>query len=422
VLSAAVLLSGVLVRSVSIPGTQMDVKLATQVGRPYDAAAISEDVHALWQMGRFSDIRAEIEEDGGGVDVVFRVVMEPRYALRDVRFKPHAFGLQVTIPPGALLTRVQAAQAAASAREELTRRGYLDARIGWRLAPATHRRYDLVLTIDPGRQGRTPKPPRVPDAPPAICGRLFEERRQAERKGILDFSASLDESGALGIERGRPYRMRRLTFYGNHHYSDALIRSHFLVDEGAALDPSLLRRSLSRLNRAGLFEPLDERRVHVATDDRTGAADVTVYLTERKRRSWNLSGPIPVSASIAGRVISTYSLSFHVLAFSSILKLTAGRRLLPVLSAERAFTPGEGWRSGIAYAPQLGWRATVLGYASTQFQQRMLARLVGTRQPDLEIATSGQTLVCRYPTPRFAAVRTGASLVLRFAGQVGGLP
>ena len=393
----------------------MEVKLATQVGQPYDDAAVAEDVRTLWALGRFSDIRAEAEEDDDGVDVTFHVVLEPRYSLHEIRFEPHAFGLTVTVQPGTLLTRAQAAQTAANAREQLLQKGYAEAKVDWRFAPTPHGEYDLILKLDPGKPGRRPKDPPLPSARPALCQCLFDERREAERKGILDFNVTLDQNGFASIERGKPYTLGRLTFYGHHHYSDALIRSHFLIDEGELLDLFRLRQSVVRLNQAAPFDPVDERQVHIATNEKTGVADVTIYLTERKRHSWSFSGPVPVAASITGRIIGTYGLSFHLLAFSTILKLTTNKRLLPVFSAERAFTPGEGWKSGLSFAPQLGWRGTIFGYASTQFQQRALPKLAGTRAPDLTITSGDQTLLCRYPKPRFNTVRIGATLVLRFA-------
>src|SRR5215467_8446329 len=88
VLLEAALLSAAIVRSVSIPGTQMEVKLATQVGQPYDEAAVAQDVRTLWAIGRFSDVRAEAEEeDDGSVDVIFHVALEPRYSLHELRFE-----------------------------------------------------------------------------------------------------------------------------------------------------------------------------------------------------------------------------------------------------------------------------------------------------------------------------------------------
>ena len=421
-LLAAALLTAATVRSVSIPGTQMDVKLATQVGQPYDAATVSKDVRTLWDLGRFSDVRVETEQDEDGVDVAFRVTAEPRYDLHEVRFEPHSFGIEVNLPPGTLLTRAQAAKIAASARGQLVERGFSDAIVDWHFAPVSHGQVDLIVKIDGGKQGRRPKQPKTPEAPRALCACLFEERREAERKGILDFNASVDESGVASIERGRPYVLGRLTFYGHHHYSDALIRSHFLTDEGAPLDLFLLRQSVVRLNRAGLFEPLDERQVHVTPNERTGTADVTIFLTERKRHSWNIGGPVPLAASISGRVISTYALSFHLVAFSTILKLAANKRLLPVFSLDKPFTPGEGWKSGLAFVPQFGWRGTALGYASTQFQQRIMPKLMGVRAPDLAVTSGEKMLLCKYPKPRLYAPRLATAFVLRFAGQIAGLP
>jgi outer membrane protein insertion porin family len=391
------------------------------VGQPYDAATLSKDVKWLWGLGRFSDVRVDTAENEDGVDVVFHVTTEPRYGLRDVRFEPHSFGLEITIPPGTLLTQAMAQQVATSARTQLIERGYPDATVNWRFVPAGSR-FDLIVSVDAGKQARhRPKDPPLPAAPRALCDTLFAERRESEREGILDFSASLDDSGVPSIERGPSYTLGRLTFYGHHHYSDALIRSHFLIDEGDPLDMFKLRQSVVRLNRAGLFDTLDEHQVHVTPNDSTGTADVTIYLHERKRHAWSFSGPVPMTASITGRVIGTYALGFHLVAFSTILKLATNKRLLPVFSAERAFTPGQGWWSGISFAPQLGLRGTVLSYASTQFQQRLLPVLAGTRAPDLTVSKGDDTLLCKYPKPRFFVARTGASLVLRFAGQIAGM-
>jgi hypothetical protein len=399
----------------------MDVKLATQVGHPYDAKAVAEDVRTLWNIGRFSDVRAEAEEDEDGINVIFHVVKEPRYSIHEIRFEPHSFGLTVTVQPGTILTRMEAAQNAAKAHQQLVQKGYADAKVDWHFVPATHGEYDLILKVDAGKQGKRPKEPRLPAAPRALCECLFEERREAEYKGILDFDVSLDDNGAPLIERGKPYTLGRLTFYGHHHYSDALIRSHFIIDEGDPLDLFRLRQSVVRLNQANLFEPVDEKQVHIATNEKTGVANVTIYLTERKRHSWSFSGPVPVAASITGKIISTYGLSFHLMAFSTILKLATNKTLLPVFSADRAFTPGEGWKSGLSFAPQLGWRGTAFGYGSTQFQQRLLPKLAGVRAPDLAVTSGDKTLMCRYPKPRFYTVRIGTSVALRFATQFSGL-
>jgi hypothetical protein len=466
-----------LIRSVSIPGTQLDVKLATQVGAPYDASAIARDVRTLWSIGRFRDVRVETVEDAGGADVIFRLTLEPQYPLREIRLRPRAFDVQLTMPAGTLVNQSRANQLAAIALDQLRQRGYARAKVTASLERAPGGKADVALDIVPGealrlkawgdaslRAPRWYSPPAV-EAHAArlrsrwiasgyfdarvvtttevfekravvgfrvepgrfyqaldmhtICACLFEERRRAERAGVLDFDAAVQESGQWSVQRGRAFTVGRIRFVGHPHYSDAIIRRHFLLDEGAPLDSWLLRQSVVRLNRAGMFEPADERHVHIATDDRTGTADVTVALTERKRGAWSFSGPLPVTASVSTRLPrwSTYKVSFNALAYSTILKLTANRRFLPVIAVERPFTPGGGWLSGFAFAPQLGPQWMALHYASSQLEGRLGPWLAGTRAPDLTISMprpSGEPvgILCEAPKPRLRALRMGAGMSL----------
>ena len=118
-----------LIRSVSVPGTELDVKLATQVGAPYDAAAVAKDVRTLWSIGRFRDVKVETVEDEDGADVVFRVTTEPQYPLREILLRPHSFGLQIGLPPGTLVTEPRAHEVAAIALKQLNERGYARAKV-----------------------------------------------------------------------------------------------------------------------------------------------------------------------------------------------------------------------------------------------------------------------------------------------------
>ena len=474
-----------LIRSVSVPGTQLDVKLAPQVGAPYDAATLARDVRSLWSSGRFRDVQVLAVEDSDGADIVFRVTREPEYPLREIRMRPHAFGLQLSMPPGTLVTGPRAQEAAAAALRQLRERGYARAKVTASLEPAPGGKADVVLDIAPGEALRLQavgdaslRAPRwystaAVEAHAArlrshwvaqgyfdarvltseelgdkravvefhveagrfyhpldmrkLCRCLFQERRAAEREGVLDFDATVAESGEWKVERGRPYTVGRISFLGHPHYSDAAVRRHFLLDEGVPLDSWLLRQSVVRLNRAGMFEPLDERAVRVAANDLSGTADITVYLTERKRGTWSFSGPLPLAGSISARLpawgagvleASTYTLGFNALAYSTILKLAANRRFLPVVSLERPFTPAGGWLSGFAYAPQMGARWMGLHYAGTQLEQRLGPALAGTRAPDLIVSMprpggDAAPLLCEAPKPRLRALRVSAGVALQ---------
>jgi hypothetical protein len=108
--------------------------------------------------------------------------------------------------------------------------------------------------------------------------------------------------------------------------------------------------------------------------------------------------------------------SFNLLAFSTILKLTTARRFLPILSLERSFMPGAGLLSGFSYSPQIPWKYSAMNYAFTQFEQRMTPRLAGIRGPDIVVAfprPGGEAaLLCEAPQPRYHAIRTGATIGL----------
>jgi hypothetical protein len=284
-----------------------------------------------------------------------------------------------------------------------------------------------------------------------LCASLFRARREAERQGVLDFSATVRVRGAdltPTIERGRVYRVGRIEFSGNHHYSDATLRRNFLIEEGQLLDGRLLRKSLDRLNRSKLFEPIDSSQVIIRPSEAAGVADVIVKLTEIKRGSWRISGPAgppsfagSLEASLRSRLppwgsgffeLATYTASISVFAFAHpilpLLAIDPRRRLFPVLALARPFSPGEGWQSGFTIAPELGWRASAFTYSATQIQQRLLPVLAGDSGlvPELPVTVEGPSgegvMLCEPPPPRFAKFRYGATIGLRLIGAFTGIP
>jgi outer membrane protein insertion porin family len=441
-------------------------------------------VKTLWSLGRFRDVKVETVEDEAGTDVIFRVTPEPQYTLREVRLRPHSFGLQVSLLPGTIVTQPRANDLATAALRQLLEKGYPRAKVTASLDPVGNNKADVFLDIVPGEAVKvtatgdtTIKAPKwyykealdshaarlqshwisqgyfdtkvqtteelgLKHATvnfnvvkgqfyhkldmPTICGCLFKERREAERQGILDFQASIDEDGKYTIEKGRQYTVGRITFIGNSHFSDSFVRSHFILDEGVPFDSWKLRQSVVRLNRAGVFAPLDEHQVHIQTNEKTGIADVVVYLSEAKRGRWSLSGPLPLVGSISSRLpswgsgifeLSTYTLGFNALAYSTILKLASNRTFLPILALERPFTPGGGWLSGFAIAPQMGPQWMVLHYAATQLEQRLGPWLAGTRVPDLTVNMARPngdtaTILCEAPKPRLRGLRISGSIAL----------
>lgn len=508
-----------MVTSVAVPGSNLHVNLATQVGRPFDAQTIEKDVRYLWSLGRFEDIRVEAATEEGGVGVVFRTKVWPIRMLHEIRIEPNSFGLQVKVPPGTPMNSLRAHDIALDAERQLHQLGYQNARVQFELKPAPRVEVNLRLTVDIGDairvkqvrfEGGAAKELRsqlralrmrrilfwrmlpsysqeAVDADvarirswylakgyldaevrpggvdihgndatvtmvvergtqhsidPNLCASLFAERHEAQKQGVLDFSAQLNGDGGVNVGLGPRYQVGRIEFNGNHHYKDSIIRSNFLLAEGATFDERLLRRSIANLNRTAMFEGIEAKNVAVVPNEKTGFADVTVQLTERKRGAWSLSGPAgpaalagPLQASLSSRLppwgrgileLSTYTASISLLAFAHPILpiLNAPKKFMPILALQRPYVPGEGWKSGFLIAPQLGWRNAGIGYITTQMQQRLFPLVSAERssEPDLNVKvnrTHGEAVLsCEAPRPRLGLLRTSASVALRLLGTL----
>jgi len=517
------------VTAVSVPGTALQVKLATQVGRPYDARIVAKDVRYLWSLGRFDDIRVETAAHDDGVAVIFRATASPHFILHEIRIEPTTYGLEIKLPAATPIDRLRAHQIAMDAQRQLNQEGYQNARVRYKLTPAARGEVDLKLTVEIGDAIRVKEvriegdstfhnrnlealkirrmlpgvpylwsgwrllPSYSPEAvdhdvthlhelyvargffdaevrpgavdirgtaarvsivanpgprypiDPGLCSTLFAERREAQRQGVLDFSARLDAAHPDDPPRivlGRPYRVGRIEFTGNRHYRDATIRGNLLIEEGAIFDEHLLRKSIARLNRAMLFENIDAKHVVVQPNEKTGFADVTVHLTERKRGSWKLSGPVgpmslagPLAASLSARLppwgrglveLSTYTAAVGIFAFGHPLLpiLNAPKPFTPIFILQRPFMPGEGLASGLTWAPQLGWPSTAIGYGTTQVQQRLGPLVAGERGivPDLTVTVErpegDAVMSCEPPKPRLGPLRTAGTVALHLLGTL----
>jgi len=514
------------IESVSVPGAGADVKLATQVGQPYDAATVTKDVHYLWALGRYSDVKAELDDRG---NLVFRVVPRRPKRLHEVRVEPNSFGLQIKGKQGAPIDDAGAHSVALDAQKQLRARGYLDTRVTYAMIPVGRDEVNLQLHVDLGKAVRVRAvvlegdpavdasvlahqlkamrahnlvfwrmlPDYTPDAvdydvarlrsyylsqgyydvriaaddvnidgkdaivpiwiesgprysgapdPKQLCKCMFEERRAAARQGIMDFSPRLHvdlmEGGTANvtttIDKGRPYVVGRIEFSGNHRTPDLTLRRELVLEEAQPLDEYLLRKSIARLNQSALIDPIDMKRVQIATDPKTGVANIRIPIEERKRGSWNFSGPVgpagiagPLEASLGARLpawgqnifeLSTYALTISAVGLYRPITAALGppkTLLMPLLALRRPYLPGESWTSGFMIAPQLGWQGMLFGYGMTQLQERALEALAGDRGlvPELDITVEtphGEaTMFCDAPKPRMNALRITGSILVR---------
>jgi len=324
---------------------------------------------------------------------------------------------------------------AAHIRALYVARGYFDAEV--RPVPVEFAGKRAIVTLVANRGQPYPMDR-------AVCSSLLAQRREAQRDGVLDFSASIDEAHpeeTPAVTLGPEYRVGHIEFRGNHRYNDETVRRNLLVTEGEILDEHMLRVSMARLNRANLFETISAKQVEVNPDEKTGLADVTFHVRERKIGSWRLSGPVgpmslagPVEAAINARLpawgrglleLSTYSVSMGAFAFGKPLLpiINAPKSFTPIFFIQRPFTPGEGWLSGFSYAPRLGWKDALFQYGGTQARERLMPLVSGERGvvPDLKVTVKredkGDTeMICEAPGPKLRLLRVGVGLPLRLLG------
>ena len=311
-------------------------------------------------------------------------------------------------------------------------KGYLDAEVRPLEPKITGHNAEVSIIVNPGKKY---------DMPENLCGDLLAQRREAQKKGILDFTVHFDYEHGAKVDLGRPYHVGRIEFYGNHKFSDSSLRSNFVLTEGDIFDEQLLRTSVARLNRTQRFAEITEKDVVVQPDPKTGYANVSVHVNERKRGRWSISGPAgPTSiggaleASISTRLpawgrgifeLSTYTVSLGMYAFGSALipELNVPK-FIPVAMLSRPFSPGDGWKSGFIIAPQLSWQSNVLGYVATQLQGRLMPKLAGEKsiQPVLPVTVtraSGEAIMyCEPPGPKLRPLRTAASIGLQLMGAM----
>jgi outer membrane protein insertion porin family len=323
-------------------------------------------------------------------------------------------------------------------------RGFFAASVKLKSSQVSEGSARIDFTVDSGPRYR-------PRNPVSFCGNLLEERRRAERTGIVDFTARLDVSGppdaavlSTSTHQGLPVRVGRIDFHGDHRFADTALRRTLLIEEEGPLDAVKLRKSLARLSATGWFEPFTASSVEVRPGD-GDHANVTIHVQEKKARNWFLSGPVgpmsiagPLEFSIGARLppwgrglleLSTYTLSANLMLFAKpigqIIPFFPNRRFLSIVSLQRPLLPGQTWTSGLTVAPQYGGRGMAAGYVMSHARALLDRSLSSDRpfSPDLPVTITREgrptdgAMMCEPPKAKLDWVKqiTGTAVNLAFS-------
>jgi hypothetical protein len=269
-----------------------------------------------------------------------------------------------------------------------------------------------------------------PSAVNELCACLLDLRNDAEAHGRLDFTAEV-QSAAAGasveltarVREGSAHVIGRIDFAGHTRLNDSTLRRAMTIYERDLLDVRQLRRSLTRINDIGVFEPLSLADISIARRDDGVTADLTIRLRERQRRWWSVSGPMlpgigMLQASVSSRLppwgrglfeAATYFVSLNVAGFAK-----------PFLTLQRPVIPGQELLSGFALSPALSPLAMSRHYGLAHLAHRLGPMRDGPANDSLAlpVTTDGietEPLICVPSKARLWWLRSAGTIVGRVA-------
>jgi len=128
------------------------VHLQTQQGQPFDRGTVDKDIRAIYGMGFFDQVNAEVTPTPKGVAVTFRVTERP--LVRNVtvegneKLKKEELEGELRIRPHTILDPEKAKQGIEAAKKVYAEKGYLDAAIDYKTEPVGENEVDIVYTVE----------------------------------------------------------------------------------------------------------------------------------------------------------------------------------------------------------------------------------------------------------------------------------
>ncbi|HEY5075134.1 MAG TPA: POTRA domain-containing protein [Pyrinomonadaceae bacterium] len=99
--------------------------------------------------------------------------------------------------------------------------------------------------------------------------------KDGAREGVVDLDVTVDE--------GKRFTIRTIKFEGNGSIPIDALKRDLLLRKGDIFDEELLQESLTRINRSGLFQPIDaDRDVDYNSALGSSQVDLTLHLKKRE--------------------------------------------------------------------------------------------------------------------------------------------
>jgi outer membrane protein insertion porin family len=197
----------------------------TRIGAPFNPAALSEDLRAVFALGFFDDVQMRVEDFEGGVKVTFVVVERP--FIRDVDFvgnsKLATTALQdrVEIKLGRVYNPVEVQRSRDKLRDYYEEEGYFEAQITAETDKFADGDVRVVFTINEGR--------RITIDRIAIHGNSGLTDRQIKAAMATQERQYFILRGTLQRQKLDDDMDRIVGLYNDHGYVQARVESHDVV-------------------------------------------------------------------------------------------------------------------------------------------------------------------------------------------------
>jgi outer membrane protein insertion porin family len=193
------------------------VHLRTQVGQPFDQETVDHDIRAVYAMGFFDQVAADVEPVEGGIDVVFRVKERPLVRAVKIegtdKLKRDEVESALKVRPHTILDPEKVREGIEAAKKLYVEKGYLDAEIDYRTEPAGENEVDVFYDV------KEHKRVRVVDVEfegnEAFSDRTLRGVIQTRKKWLLGF---ITGAGVLNKDVLRTDMERLTAYYYDHGY------------------------------------------------------------------------------------------------------------------------------------------------------------------------------------------------------------
>ena len=131
------------------------VQLHAQPGTAYDPATVDQDVRALYAMGFFSDVQADLSQENGVWVLTYHVVERPE--IKEVHLEGNKkidredLENALKIRPNTILDPTKVRHGIDEAYKLYEKKGYLDAKINYSTEPVGNNQVIVTLKVDEGK-------------------------------------------------------------------------------------------------------------------------------------------------------------------------------------------------------------------------------------------------------------------------------